>query len=250
MNEIKIHNDYSYLRQFIEKLPLNFDKEGGVLYDKRNTIKVFRVNGANLAVKRFKKPNFFQRLAYSTFWTCKAEKAFYFADRFRTKGFNTPHEVAFIKVWKNGLIKQYYYICEWSKLNSAWSQLVDTLPEYNKEMASDIGKLCAALHANGILHGDLNLSNFLYKEKEDGKYDFELIDINRAKFVDNPSRHLCCKDLMRVSDKKTLINAILTSYCNTKNWDLQQTKIEVAQCRRKYDRMKQRSHRLKKLVGK
>lgn len=62
-----IHPAYSgdEVETFLEQLPMMFDGEGEMLYDKRNQVKRFVLpSGRPVIVKRFKKPILIQRIIY------------------------------------------------------------------------------------------------------------------------------------------------------------------------------------------
>ena len=54
---IHVNTASEHLRDFAERLPELFDREGEVLHAGRNTIKAFEAEGERLVVKRFKRPN-------------------------------------------------------------------------------------------------------------------------------------------------------------------------------------------------
>lgn len=92
-----LHPQFEHLRQFVEELPQRFSKEGEVLQDRRNTIKVFHVNGLDINVKRFRVPFFFNRIIYTFFRASKASKAYLNALEVLRRGFETPHSIAYIE---------------------------------------------------------------------------------------------------------------------------------------------------------
>lgn len=101
--------------EFIEKLPSRFEQEGSVLFSGRNVIKSFVINPADnilkqVVVKRYKFPNAIQRIAYSFFRASKAARAFHNAAQLRTRGIDTPREIAYIEEWKSGLFTYGYFI--------------------------------------------------------------------------------------------------------------------------------------------
>ena len=70
-----IHPAYSgdEVETFLEQLPMMFDGEGEMLYDKRNQVKRFVLpSGRPVIVKRFKKPILIQRIIYGFFRKTKA----------------------------------------------------------------------------------------------------------------------------------------------------------------------------------
>ncbi len=66
------------MQSFLKKLPEIFEVEGETLHAGRNTLKCFVLPSTHrVVVKRFKKPNFIQTIAYSFFLKTKAMRAIY-----------------------------------------------------------------------------------------------------------------------------------------------------------------------------
>ena len=64
---IHVNTASEHLRDFAERLPELFDREGEVLHAGRNTIKAFEAEGERLVVKRFKRPNLLRAVIYTFF---------------------------------------------------------------------------------------------------------------------------------------------------------------------------------------
>ena len=82
MNKISSINDKYF--SFQEKINLcikNFDHEGKLIRDSRNTVKVFKVDDLYINIKRFKRPNFINQLVYSFFRSTKARRSFFYANK-------------------------------------------------------------------------------------------------------------------------------------------------------------------------
>ena len=107
---IVIHPQYEYLTDFIHRLPAFFEKEGTTIYDGRNRIKVFQVDGLLLNVKRFRKPILINRLIYSLLRAPKAKRSYEYALRLREKGIDTPEPIAYILCEEKGLLSWSYFI--------------------------------------------------------------------------------------------------------------------------------------------
>lgn len=65
--KIVINPQYKNLSHFVHELPQNFDNIGKVLHQGRNQVKAFQVEGYNIVVKRYKRPNLIQRVIYTFF---------------------------------------------------------------------------------------------------------------------------------------------------------------------------------------
>ena len=62
---MEINPAYEHMRDFVVALPERFDHEGTLIYDDRNVIKKFDVAGETVVVKRYRRPLFVQRVAYT-----------------------------------------------------------------------------------------------------------------------------------------------------------------------------------------
>lgn len=227
---IKINERYEaeggQLARCIAAIPKNFDTEGIVIFSGRNTIKKFmfrrHVNSADtqsmkIIVKRYKRPNFFQKIAYTFFRPTKARKAFYNGLELQYRGFNTPESIAYIETKKLGLIDYCYYICREDYSHPIAERLNDR-HDFDREMAKEFARFAARLHDSGILHHDLNSTNVLYRESTDdsnAKYSFSLIDNNRMTFYQGemPSEKECMENLTRFTGRMDLFEYVAEEYC-------------------------------------
>ena len=101
--KIVIHPDFMQTADFIKQLPQHFAQEGELLYEGRNEVRRYRVKNEWLVVKKYKQPNIIQRIVYTFFKKSKTERAYLFAGMLRKRGFDTPHEVAYIEKKRGGL---------------------------------------------------------------------------------------------------------------------------------------------------
>lgn len=108
--KIVIHPDFMQTADFIKQLPQHFAQEGELLYEGRNEVRRYRVKNEWLVVKKYKQPNIIQRIVYTFFKKSKTERAYLFAGMLRKRGFDTPHEVAYIEKKRGGLFLDGYFI--------------------------------------------------------------------------------------------------------------------------------------------
>lgn len=227
---------YRHLSGFIDQLPRRFDTEGSLLHKGRNTVKLFEANGTRLVVKKFRKPNIVQRMAYTFFKPPKAARAYMYAVRLRARDIGTPHEVAYIETRKWGLFTTGYFVSLYcadpqvkDKLLPSGTQHFDgdiLAYEERDRMTSDMAAFISTMHTNGVLHGDLNISNILYKTDEGGCHTFNVIDTDRAKFK-TPSRGECLEDLKRVTHDRALLSLLVKYYAARRGWNAEKTTAEV-----------------------
>lgn len=232
---LTVNPKYKSLRSFISKVPDTFyDKSTGErLYWQRNQVKRYEIEGISCVVKSFKRPNIIQKLAY-TFWRpSKAKRAFLFAHKLRSMQIDTPEEIAYIETFKYGLIDRSYFISLSTEDNNVstglysgttTSQNVETIDaqeakNFNRPLAEALTSFLLEVQDKGVLHGDLNLTNILYRETEPKNYHFSFIDINRTTFVKNPDKETRLKNLVRITEPRVLFSFILRHYAQLKQWD-------------------------------
>ncbi len=249
--EIHIHNQYESLRDELRDIPRLFmNGEGVVLHEGRNSVRAFDIGGLRLVVKRYKPVCFVRQIAYTFFCRTKAEKAFLFAEILRGRGFDTPHEVAYIKQRRYGLFHVGYFISLSCDDPTAYSALV-LKPKFNPELASDLAALFVQMHLKGVMHGDMNLGNFLFRKKDDAHYAFNIIDTNRSRFVDRPlGREESLRNLRTVTFRRDLYAYIIRTYATIRGWDTQKTAKEATRLLTRFERWKTNKRKWKEVARK
>lgn len=199
----------------VESIPTIFENNSvsEILHEGRNEIRYFKELGGGLVVKKFVSVTFFNRLMYSFFRKSKARRSYENATKLIERGFMTPLPVAYIEIKRWLLLKEQYYVCNYS----SWSSLFDIFSHEPCENTNYIVDACisfiASLHKNGILHFDLNPSNILYHVDDDGTISFELIDLNRMLFMKKqPPLSLLLKNLTRMTENDKMYSYIVYRY--------------------------------------
>lgn len=205
---------------FFYRLPQLFAEGAGeVVYQKRNEVRRFTFDGKVMMVKRYKRVNFIQQLVYTFFRKTKACRAYLFAQEFRKRGIETPQEIAFLEDTDTlGLFTSGYFVS--SEVAGTESHLLlREVEHFSTALADAVAAQVVMMHSRGILHGDLNLSNFLCREEE-GAYRFSMIDINRSHFTDGwPTDDQCLQNLVRITHRRDLYEYLVASYARQRGWD-------------------------------
>ena len=224
---MQITREYELLRQQLACLPRDFqDGKGILLFHGRNRIRKFTLaDGTIVVVKRYKRHDLIKSIIYTFFRTNKARRSFDNAHELLSRGFDTPHPIAYWEEKKMGLIRQVYYACEYTEAQAIRQRLIDQEP-FDEQLATAYARFVASLHENGILHRDLNPTNVLFtcskraKEQESEKqYHFQLIDINRMRFYDSAvPKAECMENLTLFWWLTDVYRFILREYANIRGW--------------------------------
>lgn len=251
--KIKINPRYSQLGSFIERLPEVFEQEGNVVFRGRNFIKSFVVATAKeevtVIVKRYKRPNIFQKIGYSFFRSTKACRAYENALELQRRGFSTPEPYGYIELREKGLIDYCYFISAVDDSHPISEQLND-IQEFNHVLAADYALFVAQLHRQGIIDIDLNSGNVLYQPQADGSYTFSLIDINRMKFYTGyPPLAECMENLTRFTGRMDVFEYVACKYVKIRGMgdDMMQRFVDVKRVHdRNWKRRKAITHPFKR----
>lgn len=207
----KIHVNPAFLNlsEYIEQIPGNFWTTGEVLHNGRNEVRKVVVQGETLVIKYFKKITWANRLIYSTIRKSKAQRSFENSRRLICNGISTPTPIAYIDIYKHGLLYQSFYISDFLDFKPVREFLDLSLPEAEGGLKA-FTRFSYELHKLGIFHGDYNVSNVLYQY--DGiKYHFALIDNNRIKFR-NYKKRRGLKNMSRLQISVDKIGIVSATY--------------------------------------
>lgn len=241
--KVIVHPHYAALTAEIARIPASFEREGEVLHGGRNTVKRFPRLDTNWVVKRYKHPNLIQRIAYTFFKPGKAERAYRYAQILQEKGIDTPDGIAYIELKSHGLLSDCYFISPECTDRPIFPELVET-PDYDHALADELAAFFVEMHRKGVLHGDLNLSNILYRKEADGKLHFTVIDTNRSRFKDTLSRRECLCNLKRVTHRRDLLDYIVRRYAALRGWEETACAAFVQQALEKFEKRRALKWRL------
>ncbi len=230
---IKVNPDMQHLREYVETIPQSFDVDGQTVRHVRNHIKIFEVGGKRINVKKYAiPPYFFNRIVYVLFRDPKAKRHYDYALKLQALGFDSPTPIGY-HLQKNGLLLSHCYLLTEQVDNMC--QLADlkeldiaTDVEY---ILSEFGRYTAALHKNGILHGDYTSGNILFQIK-DNWIKFALVDINRMSFHE-VSFNGGCGNFCRLNLEPQQLKIVAEAYAQAMNYDKEETYNKIISYRNK-----------------
>ena len=216
---ITIHPAYDRLSGFLSQLPGQYDALGRLVHDGRNTVRCMEQGGVTMVVKRFRRPLWFQRVAYTLFRPTKARRAYEYALRYRELGFDTPAPIACIEERPGGLFSRGYFVAEADFRPSCmpFDGRTEAIPD---EMLEALARHVAAFHERGILHGDLSLSNILCDHPRPEEWHFAFIDINRSRFLSRAvPRRAAAREVAVLTYDGELLRRFSLLYARFRHWD-------------------------------
>jgi hypothetical protein len=190
----------------------NFDKQGEQLGNaERNSIKLFGLNDKTITVKSFKIPNPVNQIAYKYFRKSKARRSYEYARKLFSLGIKTPRPVAFFEFTSQSVFTKSFYFSEYLKADLTFRNLVQD-PDYpdHENILRAFTRFTYKLHEKQVEFKDHSPGNTLIC-KEDGKYEFYLVDLNRMEFKDLTFQERM-KNFSRLTPKKEMVRVMSDEY--------------------------------------
>jgi hypothetical protein len=180
---------------------------------KRNSIKLFEVEGKTLNIKSFKVPHLINRVVYGYFRKSKAKRSFEFANRLLSHGIGTPMPIAYLENTSFLGLRDSYYVSEHLMADLTYRELVE-IPNYpdGDSILRQFTRFSYLLHQKGIEFKDHSPGNTLIKKNEVGIYDFYLVDLNRMEFHEHMTFEMRMKNLCRLTPHQEMVAVMSNEY--------------------------------------
>ena len=179
----KLNNGYEKFKDFLLNIPDYFNENSQTIHKARNELKIINFNDTDTVVKSFKVPNCINKIIYTYIRKSKAKRSYEYS--LKIKDF-VPKPIGYIEFNKSWFLNESYFISE--RFNYDFT-IREALKRNIKDASEDdyisIYKAFAyftyQLHEQNIFHDDYSPGNILIK-KENEKYIFKIVDINRMVF--------------------------------------------------------------------
>lgn len=158
-----------------------FSQNSQTIHLARNELKVIKIENIQTIVKAFKVPNLLNQFVYAYLRKSKAYKAFHNATKLHELEVSTPEAIGYIEFFNMGLLKESFFISKEFKYDFTIAHIRDNQPNYKEKVLQDFARFSYDIHKKGVWHVDYSGGNILIRKEED-KYIFSLVDINRMKF--------------------------------------------------------------------
>lgn len=150
MNKV-IHKAYEGFESKIDNFIKSFETSGTSIKDKRNKLKLFKINDVVINIKGFKVPNIINRVAYKFLRKSKAQRSFNYANKLLKLGLGTPQPIAFYEFERNGLFYESYYVSEQINYDLTYRELINDFdyPDYDN-ILREFTRFTFKLHENNV----------------------------------------------------------------------------------------------------
>lgn len=225
---IIINPEYTFLNDFITKLPYFFDEKGDTLYRGRNELKMFDTGQGKVVVKSFKIPLFINGFVYSFLRKSKANRSYYYSLEIQKRGFDIPAPIAYIEIFKFGLLTESYYISAYSDGATMRDfSFIKALTEEKADILKAFAVLTARLHKAGVYHPDYSNGNILYKREKE-KVRFDLVDVNRMQFREVTEK-MAYKSFHRLDFSLEMLEIVAREYALQRGFDVEKSIAKITE---------------------
>lgn len=214
VRSIKYFTEDVDLDEFMKDLPEVFKREGTVIKDDRNEIRVINVGGRELCVKAFNKITLFNRLMYSWVRASKAKRSYKIAKLLLEKGIKTPMPIGYVEVkGACGILKQSFYISSWEPGEYIMSDVIEKESDEARAILMAFGRFMATkMHPAGFWHEDLSPGNILITKNSNHSYTFSIIDLNRIRKKKYISPRIGIGNLKKLTNQPIPLSIMAESY--------------------------------------
>ena len=211
--KFEIHPKYQNKKEILLDIVDNYQDEGTYfLAPSRNSIKLFDFDGKKINIKSFKIPNLINKIAYAYFRKSKAQRSYEYASILQEKNIGTPQPIGYLQHYNWLGITNSFYISEQLNCDLTFRELEQIDYPDAENIIRQFIRFTYSLHQNGIEFLDHSPGNTLIIKRENGLYDFYLVDLNRMKFHNKMDFETRMKNLSKITHKENIIAIMSNEY--------------------------------------
>ncbi len=241
---IRIAPEFERLRPYIENIEEHF-AHGRVIHSGRNEIRaVTPPGGPELNVKRYRRPIWINRVAYTFLRRPKGVRAFEYPRVLLAKGFETPAPVAYVERREGGMIAYSYFVSVQSPLRRRFFEFGDAAEDQFGSVMREFASFTARLHEAGIIHRDYSPGNILFDSDGRGGWRFSLVDINRMEFRRVGFRE-GLRGFVRLWGQPEMFALLAEEYAKARGEDPSAARAELLAYRERFWKRWARNHKIK-----
>ncbi|UCE93476.1 MAG: Kdo domain containing protein [Flavobacteriaceae bacterium] len=245
---MKIQTSSSFDQEKVLEIITSFDQSGKTYWEKRNTIKVFDSGQGKWNVKSFQVPHLINRFAYKYVRKSKARRSFEHAEVLLRKGILTPTPIAYVEYSNIVGLTNSFYVSENLEYDFNFEKVIEPNFPDRENVLKQFARFTFQLHENKIHHFDHSKGNTLMCVKEDGLYDFYLIDLNRMRF-EEMSYEMRIDNFNRLSLTEDMIEIIGKEYASLIGKNPKEVTNDIRKSCQKFYEYTLRKSRWKKRIG-
>ncbi|WP_072682431.1 lipopolysaccharide kinase InaA family protein [Arcobacter sp. LA11] len=179
----QLNDKFKSFEEFLFNIKNYFFKNLKTIHKARNELKVIDYDSVSTVVKAFRIPNKINQVVYAYFRDSKAKKSYQNAITLEKLGINTPSPIGYIEFYEGLLFKESFFISKKFDYDYTIREpLRNKQLENREEIIKEFVKFTYNLHQNNVYHKDYSAGNTLVVKKDDGSYEFSVVDINRMQF--------------------------------------------------------------------
>jgi len=248
-NILKVVVAKPYKENEIIDLIHSFDITGDTFYAKRNTIKIFKIKDEEWNVKAFKVPHLINKFAYKYIRKSKAQRSFEYANYLINNDILTPKPIGYVLEYSLIGLGKSFYISENLQYNLTFRELIHDKNYPDREIIlNQFAEFTFKLHEKGIHFLDHSPGNTLIVKRENKKYDFYLIDLNRMKFG-TMNFETRIQNFANLTLTEDMINIISNKYAKLIHKEVQIVHHEITRVANLSAAKRLKKHKLKQKMG-
>ncbi len=249
---------FASLRPLLERIVAGTYTPQHVYCHRRNVVeRVVAADRQCVVVKRFRTPNALNRWVYGLLRKSKARRAYEYGMRLLQAGIATPQPIAYMEERRGCRFARSWLVSEQAE-GTPFSELYACLrtqaAQGDGEAASTMQQLRTALtkyvihlEQHCICPGDFNHANIIVEQRE-GRFHFQLVDINRMRFGRTPTLKSTMKMYSQFCRNYQDAVDFLSLYAESKGIDFDHCMYVFARQRHHLLRRKQRKQMAHKLL--
>jgi len=194
------------------------DARTKILLDSRNlvgalTIRSCSAHDFDVVIKEYR-DSWISRWK-TRFQPSRAQRAWKNASILFRTSIPTPRPIAYLEQKTGSLVGKNFFVMEWLKgTEEIRYPLMELSGPPLQTLIKALSRFVAEIHATGVLHHDLSDGNILFMPKQEGGFQFFLIDIKRVRFCRKIGRLQAVGNLVRLGIPRGHQRDFLTSYLN------------------------------------
>lgn len=234
---VHIHKDYQQYKDFITAIPEHEYDVKKVYCNQRNVVELVSWGGVDFVIKRYRKPIFLNRVAYTFFRKGKAQRSYENANILLSLGISTAMPVAYITQKHFGLFHTEWFI-SLCVPNISLTEYKDHIKDEEEadKLWKGLAEFMLNAHLKKIFFRDNNSGNILVSKYDDSLH-FSIVDINRLEKGRIPSLDKAMQSFDQLGmDIRTLLSP-LTYYSQARGFDIERCMLHVLEHREKRSKM-------------